>query len=95
MAEDARTQFVDGLRVTSDHLQHLQDRLRDAVLDLRRALGLGKVAWGLRAVLDGGVALAPGVAFSPSGVRLNIDDLLQGRDGLFPIFRLKGAIKLE
>lgn len=77
MAEDARTNFVDGLRVTADHLQHLQDRLRDSVLDLRRTVGLGRVAWGLRAALqDGQVTLEPGVAFAPSGVRLNVDTAL-------------------
>ena len=54
MAEDARTIFVDGLRVTADHLQHMQDRLREAVADLRRTVGLGRVAWGLRAELGEG-----------------------------------------
>jgi hypothetical protein len=74
MAEDARSIFVDGLRVTADHLQHLQDRLREAVLDLRRTIGLGRVAWGLRAELAGGtVRLSPGLAFAPSGVRLALD----------------------
>jgi hypothetical protein len=74
MAEDARSQFVDGLRVTADHLEHAQDRLREAVLDLRRTIGLNRVAWGLRAALDNGaVTLEPGVAFSKSGVRLTID----------------------
>lgn len=74
MSDDARSQFVDGLRVTADHLQHLQDRLRESVLDLRRSIGLGKVAWGLRVTLDGGaVRLDPGLAFAPSGVRLAVD----------------------
>ncbi|MBX3670454.1 MAG: collagen-like protein [Rhodocyclaceae bacterium] len=74
MADDARSHFVDGLRVTADHLQHAQDRLREAVLDLRRSMGLGRIAWGLRAQLSGGsVTLDPGVAFAPGGVRLFID----------------------
>ena len=74
MAEDARSQFVDGLRVTADHLQHLQDRLRESVQDLRRGVGLGRVAWGLRASIDGtSVHLDPGVAFAHSGVRLGVD----------------------
>jgi Collagen triple helix repeat (20 copies) len=74
MADDARSQFVDGLRVTADHLEHAQDRLREAVLDVRRTIGLGRVAWGLRAALDAGaVRLEPGVAFSKSGVRLFVD----------------------
>ncbi len=74
MADDARTQFVDGLRVTADHLQHLQDRLRESVLDIRNAIGLGRVAWGLRATLSGSaVDLTPGVAFARSGVRLAVN----------------------
>ena len=79
MAEDARTQFVDGLRVSAEHLQHLQDRLRESVLDVRNAIGLGRVAWGLKADLnDAGtfVDLAPGVAFAPGGVRLAVDSPL-------------------
>lgn len=74
MADDARTQFIDGLRVTADHLQHLQDRLRDSVLDVRRTLGLGRIAWGLRATLDGdAVRLTPGAAFTAGGDRLALD----------------------
>ncbi|MEP7000471.1 MAG: hypothetical protein ABI969_08315, partial [bacterium] len=74
MAEDARTQFVDGLRVSAEHLQHLQDRLRESVLDVRNAIGLGRVAWGLRATLGGSnVDITPGVAFAPGGVRLAVD----------------------
>ena len=30
MAQDAHTLFIDGQRVTATHLQHLQDRLREA-----------------------------------------------------------------
>lgn len=74
MADDARTQFIDGLRVTADHLQHLQDRLREAVLDVRRTIGLGHIGWGLRATLSAGtVSIEAGVAFAPSGIRLNLD----------------------
>ena len=74
MADDARSQFVEGLRVTAGHLQHLQDRLRDAVADLRRTVGLRHIAWGLRVELDGAtLQVAAGVAFSASGVRLALD----------------------
>ncbi len=77
MADDARSQFVEGLRVTAEHLQHLQDRLRESLLDLRRTVGLGHIAWGLvLRVENGGVRLEPGVALSPSGVRLAIDSAL-------------------
>jgi hypothetical protein len=74
MADDARSQFVEGLRVTADHLQHLQDRLREAILDLRTAVGLNRVAWGLRVLpASGAVIVHPGVAFARNGMRLNVD----------------------
>ena len=74
MADDARTQFVDGLRVTADHLQHMQDRLREAVLDVRRAIGLGHIGWGLRATLGvNTVSVDAGVGYAPSGIRLTLD----------------------
>jgi hypothetical protein len=74
MANDGRTQFIEGLRVTADHLQHTQDRLREAVQDLRRTVGVGRVGWGLRVTLaKKAITIQPGVAFSASGLRLNID----------------------
>ncbi|GGJ02302.1 collagen-like domain-containing protein [Neoroseomonas lacus] len=90
MVDDARSIFVDGLRVTADHLQHLQDRLREAVMDLRRTVGLGRVAWGLRAILaDGVVRLSPGVAFAPGGVRLALD-----AEAALPLPAGEGAFRL-
>lgn len=74
MAENAGARFYEGLRVTADHLRHMQDRLWEAVGDLRLALGRGRIAWGLRAEMDGTtVRVHPGVAFSPEGVRLSVD----------------------
>jgi len=90
MADDARTIFVDGLRVTTEHLVHLQDRLRDAVLDLRSAVGLGRIAWGLRATFDGDtVTLNPGVAFAANGTRLSI-----GAAAGLPVLPDAGALRL-
>ena len=74
MAGDPRTEFRDGMRVTTDHMRHMQDRLREAVLDVRRTIGLGRIGWGLRATLDDrSVNVTPGIAFSPSGLRLSLD----------------------
>jgi len=74
MVDDARSQFVEGLRVTAEHLQHLQDRLRESVRDLRRTVGSGRIAWGLVVRDEGGtLRVEPGVAFAPGGVRLNLD----------------------
>ncbi|MEY4748459.1 MAG: hypothetical protein RIQ60_673 [Pseudomonadota bacterium] len=74
MITDARTLFRDGLRVTPAHLNHLQQTLADAVLDLRTTLGLGRIAWGLRLGLgeDGSVTLAPGLVYTRAGVRLGL-----------------------
>ncbi len=74
MATDAKAQFLDGLRVTSEHLSHLQDRLYEAVLDLRRTVGLGRIGWGLRITTTGSdIRVEPGVAFAPNGTRLALD----------------------
>ncbi len=78
MTEDAHSRFVDGQKVTSLHLQHLQDRLREGLADIRSCIGLGKVPWGLRAELsDGTVTVQPGVAFVRNGSRLSIDEVAQ------------------
>jgi hypothetical protein len=78
MAGDARTKFIDGMRVTADHMEHLQARLQEAVRDLRHVVGPRRVAWGLRVSIQGNtVSVEPGVAFAPSGVRLNIDSPAQ------------------
>jgi|GEM_PF-3178758 len=74
MTEDAHSRFIDGLKVSSVHLQHLQDRLREGIADIRSCIGLGRVAWGLRAELvDKLVTVQPGAGFTRSGARLSIE----------------------
>ena len=41
MSDEQGTVFVDGLRVTSQHLNHLEESAQQAVGDLRRVLGAG------------------------------------------------------
>src|SRR5258708_36612493 len=78
MAGDARTVFISGMRVTSDHMDHLQQRLQEAVRDLRHVVGLKHIAWGLQVAVQGSaITIQPGVAFAPSGIRLSADSLLQ------------------
>jgi hypothetical protein len=78
MAGDARTIFIDGMRVTADHMDHLEQRLQEAVRDLRRVVGFRRIAWGLRVSVQGStVTVEPGVAFAPQGARLSIDSLAQ------------------
>ena len=77
MSEDPRTDFVDGLRVTSQHLNHLRDSVTQAVADLRGVLGLGRIGLGLRLVVDedgGSVGLTSGVGFTAGGQRVAVED---------------------
>jgi hypothetical protein len=74
MSEDASIRFLNGLRVSAQHLNHLQTTLAQAIRDLRDTMGLGAVAYGLRlAAHDGAVTLARGLAFSAGGLRLFVD----------------------
>ena len=78
MTTDSQTVFVDGLRVTPQHLMHLQSALQRAVLDVRHTIGTGAVAFGLRLTNEGGIAaLHPGVAFSEAGLRLHVDEVTE------------------
>ncbi|WP_049949822.1 hypothetical protein [Sorangium cellulosum] len=73
MSEDAKTLFVDGLRVTPRHLNHLSSTFEQAIHDLRRTLGTGAIAYGMRLTVAGGnLTLGPGVAFSPSALRMAV-----------------------
>lgn len=77
MSFDPHTQFLDGLRVTPQHLNHLQVSLQEAVHDLRCTIGCGRIAYGLKLTLDAGkVSLSPGVAFTLNGERLRVSDVL-------------------
>ncbi|MDJ0768555.1 MAG: hypothetical protein QNJ12_07155 [Ilumatobacter sp.] len=67
--------FVEGLRVTPQHLAHLQDTLAEAVRDLRTVIGVGQIGYGLRLETDGSaVSLTPGLGFTPGGERLRIEE---------------------
>jgi hypothetical protein len=70
------TRFVDGLRVTPAHLNHVQTVASAAWTDLRRVVGLGRVGAGFRIVVaeDGSVSLAPGVGFTPGGAAVRRDE---------------------
>jgi len=67
--------FLDGLRVTPSHLNHLQDVLQAAVADLRRVVGKDRVALGFRLLIEGGdVVLTPGLGFTRSGLPVRRDE---------------------
>jgi hypothetical protein len=77
MTEPQRTKFLDGMRVTAQHLSHQQASEEQAIRDLRDVLGLGRLGVGLRLELSDdstSVTLSPGVAFTGSGLRLGLDE---------------------
>ena len=77
MASDAKSYFVDGLRVTPEHLNHMQEALAQGINDLRCALGCGRIAGGLRLLLSDdnkSVTLTRGLAFSAAGLRLLVSE---------------------
>ena len=73
MTDAPRAQFVDGLRVTALHLNHLQWAALRAVADLREIVGHGRIGAGLRLVEDAGsVTVSAGVGFTPGGTAVRI-----------------------
>ena len=69
-------QVFDGLRLTTQHLEHLQGAFHSAVQDIRQILGLGQVHHGFDVVQDSGrtVTVMPGVAFDFQKNRLVCDE---------------------
>jgi hypothetical protein len=77
MSDEQGTVFVDGLRVTSQHMNHLEEAAQQAVGDLRRVLGLAHIGYGFRiqVAADGQSAtLTPGLGFTASGARVTLDE---------------------
>ena len=70
-----RVAFVDGLRVTAQHLNHAEDSALLAIEDLRAVLGRGRIGAGLRITVGGGGALtlSPGIAFTADGSPVRLD----------------------
>ncbi len=74
MSTPPRTNFLDGLRVTTAHLAHVQQVAEDAAVDLREALGAGGIAHGFRLEVDGpDIRLSPGLGFTATGQRMRRD----------------------
>jgi hypothetical protein len=72
----ARIQVFDGLRIATEHVEHLQDSLHSSIEDLREAAGLGQVIRGFAVQKDGddAVAVGPGLAFDRHANRLALDE---------------------
>lgn len=71
MSESAGSRFVDGLRVTPKHLNHLREVAAVDIADLRQVIGRGRIGYGFRLIIEGATAtLTQGVGFTPSGLPL-------------------------
>jgi hypothetical protein len=63
------------LRVTPAHLNHAAAVAAEAIADLRRVIGLGRVGAGFRILVEAGAAiLTPGVGFTPGGLPVRRDE---------------------
>ena len=62
---EGSTRFIDGMRVSREHLEHMHDVLLAAAVYLRQTVGTGKVAYGFRveALFPDKVKVGPGLAF--------------------------------
>ncbi len=69
-------QVFDGLRLTTQHLEHLQGGVHSAVQDLRQIMGLGQVHQGFKVVPAGDrmITVMPGIAFDFQKNRIVCDE---------------------
>jgi hypothetical protein len=65
-------QVFDGLRITTEHVEHLQAALDTSVHDLRAIAGLNRVYEGFEvtAAADGELSVGPGLAFDARAERI-------------------------
>jgi hypothetical protein len=71
----SRLRVFDGLRITTEHINHLQTAFSSGIEDLRAAAGLGTVQHGLEVtVANGQLTVAPGLAFDGHGNRIVCDE---------------------
>ncbi len=63
--DEGKTVFLDGMRVTKEHMDHLQGNLLSAVHYLRQTLAVGKVCYGFKVQATGAdkLTVGPGLAF--------------------------------
>jgi hypothetical protein len=72
----ASIRVFDGLRITTDHLEHLQGSFQSALRELRLVAGPGRVDHGfeVEVIDDGRLRVLPGVAFDAAGNRIACDE---------------------
>ncbi len=69
-------EVFDGLRVTTEHIDHLQGAMHSAIADVRELLGLGRVhrGFGVLRIDDRTAQVDPGLAFDGQRRRVVRDD---------------------
>jgi hypothetical protein len=72
----AHIKVFDGLRITTEHMDHLQGAMHSALQEIRGILGLGRVYSGfeVNAEDDRNITVLPGLAFDRQGNRLVCDE---------------------
>ncbi len=72
-----RVAFLDGMRISREHLEHLQAYLRLGIFQLRETVGEGRVAHGLKTEAapgaPGNIQVSPGLALDAFGRPLSLD----------------------
>ena len=72
----SQLRVFDNLRITTEHIEHLQGALHSAVRDLRDLAGAGRAARGLTVTAGSSgrdITIAPGLAFDNALHRLPLD----------------------
>ncbi|MCI0490303.1 MAG: hypothetical protein L0229_27235 [Blastocatellia bacterium] len=66
----------DGLRITTEHVHHLQGAMHSALQEIREILGLGRVYYGFEVVAetDQSIIVQPGLAFDSEKNRIACDE---------------------
>jgi hypothetical protein len=74
--QPAFIRVFDGLRITTEHIDHFQGSLHSAMADVRRILGTARVHRGFAVAHGEGatVVVQPGLAFDIAGNRIVSDD---------------------
>ena len=75
----ARIRVFDGLRIATEHVEHLQDSVHSSIEELREAVGLPRIVRGLAVRADGddAIVVETGLAFDARRRRLAVDEPLR------------------
>ena len=72
--DEASTRFLDGMRVATEHMRHMQQASIERARQLRETLGAGKVCYGLKVSASGAeLSVSPGLAIDGFGRPVVVD----------------------